>query len=154
MIRYNKLIQVRQQKTGQWQITTDRGDQYDLTQVTGREPITSWWDMQHISPLREWQKDVVVKELTRQGWSDEFQLFVVHKRGQGLSQSHDIVIFYHYKYKSWVLSTAEHLWIMPSSFGDCNFTTDSSLTVDLTQADDRQTVYKIIDQLNQLTYAE
>ena len=152
MIRYNKLVQVRQQKTGQWQITTDRGDQYELTNITGNESMTSWWQMQYTSILREWQKDAVLQELTRMGYHEDYQLFVVHKRGQGFSQAHDIVIFYHHRHKIWVLSTSQHLWFVPSSFSDCNFTTDAALAVDITQLQDRNAVYTIIDQLNAMSY--
>jgi len=149
MLRYNKKIKVSQQRTGQWRITTDRGDDYELMPLSSSStPITDWWNMQHQSSLRHWQKDVVLQELTRRCYTEDFQLFIVYKPRQGHSQPHDIVIFYHSRYKLWILNTSDCIWFVPSDFTDCEFTAEYGLPVDITNLQQRKELYKIMDELN------
>jgi hypothetical protein len=152
MIRYNKRIQIKQAKPDQWQLKTDRGDEYELTLMTGTTALTDWWDRQHKSPLREWQMDAVLKSLTYKGYREDYQLFLAHKRGAGLSQPHDIVVFYHHRHKLWVLSTSNRIWFQEGAFSDCDLHIDAALEADVTREQDRKEIYKIIDGLNLITY--
>lgn len=150
MIRYNKRITVSQQRTGQWRIDTDRGDQYYMTEVTANDtPLTDWWSKQHPSELRGWQMDIFVKELTRQGYGNDHVLWLVHKAGGGYNQEHDIVVMYHKGMNMWVLSTQEHHWLQPGSFGDQQFHIDDALACDITRPEHRKDLYPILDLLNQ-----
>jgi hypothetical protein len=150
MIRYSKKITLNQQRSGQWRIDTDRGDQYLMTQVTTNyTPLTDWWSKQHQSPLRNWQMDMFVKELTRKGPGNDYMLWLVHKAGGGYNQAHDIVVMYHIGMKLWVFSTQEHHWLQPSDMQDHVFNVDDAITADLLKAEDRHDIYPILDLLNQ-----
>jgi hypothetical protein len=152
MIIYKNTITVSEQRTGQWRIDTDRGDQYQLTQINGQKhPLTDWWSMQHQSELRGWQMDVFVKELTRRGYGDDYVIWLAHKAGAGHSQPHDIVIMYHTGMQLWVLSTAEDHWLQPGAMITQQFKKDheDTLHADLLNPQDRQEVYKLIDFYNQ-----
>jgi hypothetical protein len=149
MIRYNKKISVKQHSTGQWRIDTDRGDQYQLTQIQGQtHPITDWWSMNHQSELRGWQMDIFVKGLTYKGNNDDYVLWLAHKAGGGLSQPHDIVIMYHQGMKLWVLSTEQHHWLQPGNLTDTDFLKDDAIAADILKVEDRKEIYPILDHLN------
>lgn len=150
MINFNKRIIVDQQKSGQWRITTDRGDQYDLTQINGKaQPITDWWSMNHQSELRAWQMDLFLKELTRRGYNDDYILWLAHKAGHGISQPHDIMIMYHTGMKLWVLSTQEYHWLQPGSLTTTQFLIDDAIQADICKRSCRDEIYPILDYLNQ-----
>lgn len=150
MIRFNKTITIAQHRSGQWRIDTDRGDQYMMTQITTNyTPISDWWGKQHQSELRGWQMDLFVKELTRQGYGNDYQLWLVHKAGGGLSQPHDIVVMYHTGMKLWLLSTAEYHWLQSGALQDQTFKKTDAIKADITDLDARKEIYPILDHYNE-----
>lgn len=156
MIRFNRRIQVQLTKIGQWRLTTDRADDYELLMLTKNQNqtlITDWWNMQHQSELRHWQKDIFVQELTRMGSGDDFILFVAYKKGQGYNQAHDICLMYHIKHKIWILSTQEYHWFTPSEFIDCDFLKQEALELDILTRSHRDQIYLLIESINKITYA-
>lgn len=151
MIRFNKKIVVDQQRSGQWRINTDRGDQYDLTQIQPQQQkniITAWWEMNHQSELRGWQMDLFIKELTRKGYGSDFILWLAHKAGHGLSQSHDIMIMYHTGMKLWVLSTEQHHWLQSGSLTTTEFQKNDAIIANILNREQRFEIYEILDLLN------
>jgi hypothetical protein len=143
MIRYNKRIFIKQTRAGEWQLETDRGERYLTNHITNNSaPVTYWWEQQHQSDQRKWQKDVVIGEIWRQ--HGELELFTVYKQGAGFSQPHDIVIAYSKSKKLWLLSTNQHTWIMPSEFTDCEFHIDMAMGP-VHETDPRQEIYAVID---------
>ncbi len=150
MIRFNKTITIAQQRSGQWRIDTDRGDQYMMTQVsTNYTPLSDWWGKQHQSELRGWQMDLFVKELTRQGYGNDYDLWLVHKAGGGYNQAHDIVVMYHRGMKMWVLSTSEYHWLQPGALQDQAFKVDSAIHADILDPLARKELYPILDYYNE-----
>jgi hypothetical protein len=149
MIKFKNKITIEQKRSGEWVMDTDRGDQYLMLQLTNRGHVfTEWWDMQHQSELRNWQKDIFLKELTRRGYSDDFVIWTVYKRGQGHNQPHDIAVMYHQAMQLWVLSTEEYHWLLPGSLMATEFHKDSAIQADLSNAQDRQEIYSLTDFLN------
>lgn len=155
MIRFNKKISLQQTRMGEWRLISDRNDQFDLLQITHtseHNSITRWWDMQHQSELRRWQKDIFIQELSRLGHGDDFVLWVPYRRGQGHSQPHDICLVYHLKHKIWILSLQEYHWLIPSNMYDCEFHIDQALCADILTRQGRDQIYMIIDELNTINY--
>jgi hypothetical protein len=151
MIRFKNKITVSQQRSGEWFIDTDRGDQYLMHQLNHRNNNTlldDWWAMQHQSELRGWQMDLFLKELVRKGQGDDFVIWTVYKKGQGHNQAHDIMIFYHLGMKIWILSTQEYHWLMPGSLMATTFERDDSIHADICQLKDRLEIYPLLDLLN------
>jgi hypothetical protein len=149
MIRFKNKITIDQRRSGEWIMDTDRGDQYEMLQLTNRGHIfTEWWNMQHQSQLRTWQMDVFLRELTRRGHSDDFIIWTVYKRGQGHNQPHDIAVMYHQGMKLWILSTEEYHWLLPGSLQFTNFYKDLAIEADLSKPEDRQDIYPLTDLLN------
>lgn len=153
MIRYNKKITLEQYRDN-WRLRTDRGQEYQMTEITvtnQRSPITDWWNLQNQSPLRHWQKDAVFLELVRNGNNEDFTLWIVHRSGQGHSQPHDIMIFYHHRLKCWVLSTSQHLWIQPQAMTGCVFDAEQAIEIDITDTEQRrERLYPMLDKLAEL----
>lgn len=150
MIRFKNKITVEQRRSSEWIIDTDRGDQYEMLQLTNRGQIfTEWWEMQHQSQLRTWQMDVFLRELTRKGHSDDFVIWTVYKRGQGHNQPHDIAIMYHQGMQLWLLSTEEYHWLLPGLMTSTTFNRADAIEADLCKLEDRQAIYPLTDLLNQ-----
>lgn len=154
MIRFSKKITLNQTRTGQWRLQSDRGEEYLLSEVNGNSitPVTDWWDRQHKSSLREWQKDVFVQELTRKGPGNDFTLWLAYKQGQGLNQPHDITIMHHRGHGIWILSTKEYQWMQSGALREQEFKIDDALAADIETLEGRRQVYKIVDALNFITY--
>lgn len=152
MIRYSKTITLEQYRDD-WRLRTDRGQEYLITQINitnQRNPVTDWWNLQNQSTLRYWQKDAVFLELTRNGYSEDFTLWLVYRQGQGYNQPHDIMIFYHHRLKCWILSTAEHLWIQPAAMIGCVFDKEDALEIDITDDEQRRTtLYPLLDGMRE-----
>jgi hypothetical protein len=149
MIRFKNKITIDQRRAGDWFIETDRGDQYEMLQLTNRGHVfTEWWNMQHQSELRHWQMDLFLRELTRRGHSDDFVIWTVYKKGQGHSQPHDIAVMYHQGMRLWVLSTQEYHWLMPGALQANEFHKDLAIEADLCSQQDRREIYPLTDFLN------
>lgn len=113
MIRYKKEITIKESRTGDWQLTTDFGQTWELNPIEhGNTPITNWWEKQHQSDLRQWQKDVILKL-----FADAFGCvtpFVVYQRGKGYSQPHDLCVA---RFGDiWIISTQDDLWITENKY--------------------------------------
>lgn len=147
MIRYNKRIELKQHRNGEWKILTDRGDEYQTQLIVNNPgPLTYWWQQQHHSPLREWQKDAVIKD----SWwiLGPLELYLVYKKGQGYSQPHDIALARYSRNDIWILSTEENTWILPATRGDQMFVRELALG-SINQADVRQKFYELLREIKQ-----
>jgi hypothetical protein len=126
MIKYNKQIILDRKRNGDIVIDTDRGDLYQTFQYNKtKNPISDWWSDQDPSEIRHWQKDIVVAYAVDA--LGPLTLFVINKRGQGYSQSHDMCLVHSEKYKIWVLSTQEDYWIVKGDQGQVIFNRSNSL---------------------------
>jgi hypothetical protein len=145
MIRYQKRIELKENRSGQWIIDTDRGDQYDTQFIgTTAHPVTDWWSKQYQSELRTWQKDALIGEFWRQ--HGELDLYLVYKRGQGFSQQHDIMLAYSPSKKLWLFSTEQHTWILPKNYSHTELNIELALGSVL-DFETRQSIYNIIDNI-------
>lgn len=146
MIRYNKRICVKQTRQGEWVIDSDRGQRFETLQVhDALTPITRWWDSQHHSDLREWQKDVLIKQ-----FSDvlgQLDLFIVFQRGHGYNQPHDLVVAK--RDDIWIVSTQEDTWITKNNQSEFWLTKDDSLG-SVMERSTREELWKISDGLKGL----
>lgn len=145
MIRYNKKISVKETKFGK-RLETDRGDVYELMMInheTNESPVTTWWEKQHQSELRQWQKDVFIGEYWRQHRA--LNLYLVYKRGEGYSQPHDILLAHDPEINLWIMSTQEHTWF---EAGDVEviFNNEQALG-SVMDVESRKEIYKVIDGL-------
>lgn len=120
MIRYNKTITFRRTLSGQLTITGDKmAVSYKTTAINGYEYVRRWWEMQNQSPLREYQKDLLVKLLPSAfrdlDWRYEHKPYVIYAEGAGYNQPHDmtLVTLEHPESKKliYIFGTAEHTWI-------------------------------------------
>lgn len=143
MIRYNKQIILNLRKSGDWQLSTDRGDIYEMLPY---HSIGDWWSAQHQSDLRDWQKDIVIKMS-----ADTFgkiTMFNVFQKGRGYNQNHDICIAYCDRLKIWILSTADDYWIEKNPGGSVLFNVEDSLG-SIQKQEHRKELYEIYDMLKQ-----
>lgn len=126
MIRFKREISIKQNANETYQLTTDFGQKYEMFKIVStneRNPITSWWDRNHQSELRQWQKDALIKMLA--DVLPNVELFLVYRAGQGHSQPHDIAVA---KFNNlWVLSTQEHTWIQDSKYSEIKFNIEDSI---------------------------
>lgn len=124
MINYKKQISLQKQNDN-WYIDTDRGDRYECFSIDNtKTPWTKWWEMQHQSELRLWQKDIIRDIGTK--WPDLVP-YMVYKRNAGHSQPHDIVLAHSDANKVWVLSTERDFWFVASDYGQIDFHIDRSM---------------------------
>lgn len=150
MIRYNKRITVKETKFGK-KLETDRGDNYELMPIsasTNPTPVTAWWDKQAQTDLRRQQLDYIIKEYWRQ--NSPLDLFVVYKRGDGYSQTHDIMLAHDTKRDIWILSTQEHTWFVQGDVTakDIIFNADDAMG-SISNHDVRLGIYEVIDGITQ-----
>ena len=146
MIRYNKTIYIKKTKYGN-RLETDRGEVYEMmaiTAISNSTPITTWWDKQSQSKLRRDQLDCIVKEYWRQ--NNALDLFVVYKKGEGYSQSHDILLAFDPIQNIWILSTEQHTWFELDSVNGVSFKTSDALG-SLENMDTRLEIYEVIDKI-------
>lgn len=149
MIRYRRKIQLKLTKLG-WVIDTDCGDEYHTISINEQStPVTAWWDQQHKSELRTWQKDCVIRD----AWDllGPLELFLVYKKGQGYNQAHDLALAHEPKRNIWLLSTAEHTWVLPTTTSEPQFHIDLAFgSIDSRQS--RSQVYEVLKEISQLKF--
>ena len=146
MIRYNKKIGIKQTRQGEWIIESDRGQRFDtLPIIDNSTPITRWWESQHQSELRQWQKDMLVKSFSDALGS--LDLFIVFQKGHGYNQPHDLVVAK--KDDIWIVSTQEDTWITRNGQSEFWLTRDESLGSVLEKTT-RDELWNIIDGLKVL----
>ena len=120
MIRYNKSIIIRRLPSGTYTITGDRSAVgYKTSAIHGYEQVRIWWERQHQSDLREYQKNFLVQMIpgcfrdTDYEWSAT--PYVVYAEGEGYNQPHDIcfVTLQHSTRSKtvYLLGTQDHTWI-------------------------------------------
>lgn len=146
MIRYRKAVTVKLLRNNEWVIESDLGQRFEMMEIKNLDaPITYWWDAQHQSDLRLWQKDAVIKTM----W-DAFgplNLFLVYEKGGGYSQPHDITIA---KFNNiWFLSTGEDTWITEDANSQVWFKREDSLGSILDKTT-RQQLYAVADGVKHL----
>lgn len=108
-IRYRRVITLVQNRAGQLIIRSDSGEEWNTTKMApSHSKVTDWWKMQHQGDLRQWQKDICVGY----NWDvfGEVDLYVIHKKGQGFSQQHDMCLVQVPQIGAWMLATSQDLW--------------------------------------------
>jgi hypothetical protein len=144
MIKYRNKISLRCIPNAEWRITSDRGDIYDTFKVEDKStPWTAWWDRNHHSDLREWQKDIGRMFAIKY---EDLTPFVIFKKGHGYNQQHDMFLAHSEQHKVWLMMTQDDFWIMPCDFGEFHFDKQDSLGSVL-ESDIRKVIYEIIDAL-------
>jgi len=144
MIKYRNAITLRKMPTDEWRLNSDRGDVYETFSIVNNQtPWTAWWDMNHHSDLREWQKDIARMFA---GKYEDLTPFVVFKKGHGHSQPHDIMLAHSEQHKVWILMTNDDFWIVNCDYGQFDFNKKDSLgsVLDL---DTRHLLYSVVDGL-------
>lgn len=132
MIKYRKKITLQNVNDNVWYINSDRGDRYEAFAIDNTAtPWTQWWGMQHQSPLREWQKDILRDFGSK--WPD-LTPYVVYKKNAGHSQPHDICLARSQTNKIWILITERDFWFICSDYGQVEFHIDLSMGSVLEQA--------------------
>lgn len=135
MIYYTKTITIRRQPTGNYAIRGDKSSQsYKTTPMVGAEVVGKWWEYQHQSDLRLWQKDLIIK-LLPSAFKDldyNWQLtpYLVYAEGAGYSQPHDVAFATltnnNESHNVYLLGTQEHTWIHLEKREVEKFTLDAS----------------------------
>lgn len=144
MIKYRNKITIRKMPSEEWRITSDRGDTYETFKIVNNmTPWTAWWDMNHHSDLREWQKDVGQMFA---GKFDDLTPFVVFKKGHGYNQPHDIFIAHSEHHKIWIMMTNDDIWITNTDYAQFDFDKADSIG-SILDSEIRQELYKVIDGL-------
>ena len=145
MIRFKKQITIKENLAGDWQLKTDFGQTWELNPIEDiMTPITKWWEKQHHSELRQWQKDALLKL-----FADALGApipFVIYQRGKGYSQPHDLFVA---RFNNlWIVSTQEDLWIKESKHS--NFTLDKEDTLgSILNKSVRDDLYQAVDKIKQ-----
>lgn len=148
MIRYNKRITIKQTKFG-LKLESDRGESYEITPASSSHnstPVTTWWEKQAPTQLRRDQLDCIIKEYWRQ--HTPLDLFLVYKKGQGYSQSHDIMLAKDPIKNLWILSTEKHTWFQPGT-ADIVFDLTEALGP-ITESESRKEIYQVIDGISEV----
>lgn len=144
MIKYRKTITLNQRPSGEFQLKSDQGSQYEAFAIANTlTPWSAWWDMQNQSDLRLWQKDILRDFGTH--WPD-LTPFIVYKRNAGHSQPHDIALAQSKDFKTWILSTERDFWIVPTTYDNFDFSVEDSIGSILDRTT-RNEIYKIVDGL-------
>jgi hypothetical protein len=124
MINYKRKIELQKQNDA-WYIQSDKGDRYECFAIDNtKTPWTKWWEMQHQSDLRLWQKEIVRDFGSK--WPDIVP-YMVYKRNAGYSQPHDICLARSELMQVWILSTERDFWFVQSNYGQIDFHIDNSL---------------------------
>jgi hypothetical protein len=124
MINYKRKIELQKQNDA-WYIQSDKGDRYECFAIDNtKTPWTKWWEMQHQSDLRLWQKEIVRDFGSK--WPDIVP-YMVYKRNAGYSQPHDICLARSESMQVWILSTERDFWFVQSNYGQIDFHIDNSL---------------------------
>jgi len=151
MIRYKNKISIIKTRAEEWVIESDKGSKYLTHLITNTStPITDWWEKQHQSELRTWQKDALIKNLFDA--FGELDLFTVYKSGAGFSQPHDMVLA---RYKDiWIFSTEQDTWIVKDNNSQVWLKVEDSLG-SISDRNTREEIYKIADgvKLSNVRYA-
>lgn len=149
MIAYSKKIVLRENRTGDWYLESDKGAKYLTTAIINtRTPITDWWEKNDHSDLRQWQMDAIIKTLGDSFTANGISIvpYLVYRKGHGYSQPHDITLVRFGK--TWILSTERDLWIDDSGYGEIIFNVDESLGSILNR-NVREVVYKVADAIKE-----
>lgn len=119
-LRYRNKITLDRTQLETFKILTDLSDEYETAWITknSNTPIGDWWQKQHQSDLRIWQKETI-RDLKNYLFEDLTPL-MVYKRGHGYSQPHDIALAYSEQDKVWVFMTERNTWITQNGYA--NFT--------------------------------
>lgn len=145
MIQYKKRITVsKKANTEEWYMQSDKGSRYEMFAVSGRNIWTDWTDMQHSSDLRDWQKDIFREFANR--FFEDLTPYVVYKRNQGHNQAHDIAVAHSEQDGTWLISTQDDFWIVPTRYGE--FTVERGVNSMGALANEQQrknVIYPVLD---------
>jgi len=150
MIRFKDRIDIKTNRNGSTVIATDMGGYYNTSLVSNSygKPRTHWWEHQHHSELREWQKDVLLGEVDRLyrriNPEYEMQYYLVYREHQGFSQPHDIVFARIPTAEIWILGTREHSWIHRCDLENFSLHPNNSILGDILDLKARQAYYKTV----------
>jgi len=142
-IAYEHSITLKQNRMNHnnWDIRTDVQDQWCVISTGGKNtPWGTWWEQQHQSELRRWQKDVAkefkhIRDLTP---------YLIYKPKHGYNQPHDLFLAHSDQQNVWIFSTQEDFWIQHSTQSPVKFFLTDSLGSVL-DAEDRMQIYKFSD---------
>lgn len=151
MIRFKDRIDIKTNRNGTTVIATDMGGYYNTSLVSNNQwgsPRTQWWDRQHHSELREWQKDVLLGEIDRLyrriNPTYEMNYYLVYREGEGFSQQHDIVFARIPLANIWILGTREHSWIHYCDLENFSLHPNQSVLGDILNSNARKQYYKTV----------
>lgn len=160
MIRYNKTIHIKTTPNGAYTITGDRmAVSYKTSAINGYEYIRTWWERQHHSTLREYQKDLLIRHIPQAfqaiDWQWRLTPYVVYADGAGYNQPHDIAFATldnpDFEKRIYLLGTGEHTWIHYESKHTEKFalhSADAYASVGVEQG--RQEIWEMYDNLRKI----
>lgn len=141
MIRYRNKIQISETRNGEYIIESDRGSRYLTNQIVNtRTPVTDWFEKQHPSDLRQWQKDAIIKSFYDA--LDGLDLFVIYKQGAGYSQPHDMILAR--KGNLWIFATEQDTWFVRGETNGVIFNREDSMGSILDRSV-REEIYLVCD---------
>lgn len=149
-IRYNKKITISNKKDTRWQLDSDKGSHFEMSEIAHDKTMWgNWWHKQHQSDLRLWQKDIfrdfansLLPSLTP---------LLVYRPNQGYNQSHDVMIARAPEEGFWLLSTENDFWIINNDYGHFDVTIEDSLGSILDETVRKTLLYPIIDTIQEKT---
>lgn len=144
-IRYNKKIRLVRRTMDEWYLESDTMDRYEITRFTTEKsiPIGEWWSKNHNSDLRDWQKEMLIKDAYR-ALDITPELFLLYKKGQGFNQPHDLVLV---KFAdTWILSTTDHIWISQLTDSNHTFHTDDAVIGSIMIRENRDLLWESFEQ--------
>ena len=145
-MKYNKKITLSRKKADVWQLDSDKGSHFDMFAVTAKDHAlwTPWWNMQHRSSLREWQKEIL--RLIANSVLPDLVPYIVFRPGNGQSQPHTVAIAHSNESNIWVLITDEDFWITQSNYGHIEFVRGvNSLGCVVNENNRQQKIYPMLD---------
>jgi len=141
MTFYRNHIILKERQTG-LTLTLDSSIVYQVNLYNFS--INEWWDKQHQSDLRSWQKDIAIGMMM-----DIFgpmDLFLIFQKGQGYNQPHDLCLSKSQNHNVWCLSTKNDFWLIQQTDNQVVFDIAESMgSVLLSSA--RKDIYTVMDQL-------
>lgn len=145
MIRYRNKINLVNRSAGKLHLETDMGKKYEVTpfNTSGHSPIGDWWERIADTELSQWQKDVLVREIST-AFDRRPELFVVYDLEQGWTQQQTHGILFVRISDVTILSTPDDLWVMQD--GSMVFERDQSLG-SIMDRNTRDVIYELTDRI-------
>lgn len=140
-INYNKKLSLFNRKDTRWCLESDKGSLFEISETDGT--WFEWWNKQHQSDLRLWQKDIF-REFAN-AVVPSLRPCLVYRSNQGYNQPHDVAISHAPDEQVWILSTENDFWIIDSNYGEIIINVADSLGSILDETFRKQTIYPLLD---------